>query len=91
MAGIFKTLIRVGVITAVSAGAAVLIAGPHRTAALVSQAREHIMSHIDERIEDMNRYLEQREKALSTGFIRMEEMQSKINTQMQTLQNSFKK
>jgi len=52
MAGIFKTLIRVGVITAVSAGAAVLIAGPHRTAALVSQAREHIMSHIDESIED---------------------------------------
>ena len=44
---------------------------------------------IDDRIEDMNRYLEQREKALSQSFIRMEEMQSKLNTQMQTLTNSF--
>ena len=52
MAGIIKTLIRVGVITAASAGAAVLIAGPHRAAALVSQAHESIMTHIDERIDD---------------------------------------
>jgi chromosome segregation ATPase len=52
MAGIFKTLIRVGVITAASAGVAVLIAGPHRAAALVSQARESIMTHIDDSIED---------------------------------------
>ena len=46
---------------------------------------------IDERIEDMERYLEQREKTLSDGFMRMEEMQSQLNTQLQTLQNSFKK
>ena len=46
---------------------------------------------IDERIEDMERYLEQREKTLSEGFMRMEEMQSQLNTQLQTLQNSFKK
>jgi hypothetical protein len=52
MAGIFKTLIRVGVITAASAGVAVLIAGPHRAAALANQAREHIMTQIDDRIED---------------------------------------
>jgi chromosome segregation ATPase len=52
MAGIIKTLIRVGVITAASAGAAVLIAGPDRAAALVSQTREKIMDTIDERIED---------------------------------------
>lgn len=52
MAGIIKTLIRVGVITAASAGAAVLIAGPERAAALVSQARQKIMTTIDERIED---------------------------------------
>jgi flagellar capping protein FliD len=45
---------------------------------------------IDERIEDMERYLEQREKTLSDGFMRMEEMQSQLNTQLQTLQNSFK-
>jgi hypothetical protein len=44
---------------------------------------------IDERIEDLERYLEQRERALTQGFIRMEEMQSKISTQMQTLTNSF--
>ena len=44
---------------------------------------------IDERIEDLERYLEQRENALTQGFIRMEEMQSKISTQMQTLTNSF--
>ena len=44
---------------------------------------------IDDRIEDMDRYLEQRENVLRQSFIRMEEMQSKLNTQMQTLQNSF--
>ena len=44
---------------------------------------------IDQRIEDLERYLEQREKALTQGFIRMEEMQSKISSQMQTLTNSF--
>jgi len=52
MAGIIKNLIRLGVITAASAGAAVLIAGPERAAALVSQTRQKIMSTIDERIED---------------------------------------
>ena len=46
---------------------------------------------IDDKIEDMKRYLEQREKTLSDGFMRMEEMQSQLNTQLQTLQNSFKK
>ena len=45
---------------------------------------------IDERIEDLERYLEQREQTLSEGFMRMEEMQSKLNTQLQTLQSSFK-
>ena len=46
---------------------------------------------LDERIEDFEAYIEQREKTLSEGFMRMEEMQSKLNTQLQTLQNSFKK
>ena len=46
---------------------------------------------LDERIEDYESYIEQREKTLSEGFMRMEEMQSKLNTQLQTLQNSFKK
>jgi flagellar capping protein FliD len=46
---------------------------------------------IDDRVEDLDRYLEQREETLSAGFIRMEEMQSKLNTQLQTLTNSFAK
>ena len=45
---------------------------------------------LDQRIEDLERYLEQREQTLSEGFMRMEEMQSKLNTQLQTLQSSFK-
>lgn len=45
---------------------------------------------LDKRIEDLERYLEQREETLSQGFMRMEEMQSKLNTQLQTLQSSFK-
>jgi flagellar capping protein FliD len=46
---------------------------------------------LDQRIEDLERYLEQRESTLSEGFMRMEEMQSKLNTQLQTLQSSFQK
>ena len=46
---------------------------------------------IDDRVEDLDRYLEQREETLSAGFIRMEEMQSQLNTQLQTLTNSFAK
>ena len=45
---------------------------------------------IDEKVEDLERYLEQRENTLSEGFMRMEEMQSKLDTQLQTLQSSFK-
>ena len=45
---------------------------------------------LDKRIEDLERYLKQREETLSEGFMRMEEMQSKLNTQLQTLQSSFK-
>jgi flagellar capping protein FliD len=44
---------------------------------------------IDEKIENIDKYLESREKILSEGFMRMEEMQSKMDSQMQTLQNSF--
>ena len=46
-------------------------------------------NRLDDRIEDLDSYLEQREETLRAGFMRMEEMQSKINTQMQTLQSSF--
>ena len=57
--------------------------------AIVAYVRKN--KRLDERIEDYESYIEQREKTLSEGFMRMEEMQSKLNTQLQTLQNSFKK
>ncbi|MFP6854538.1 MAG: flagellar filament capping protein FliD, partial [Opitutales bacterium] len=44
---------------------------------------------LDTSIADMERYLIQRESTLSQNFIRMEEMQSRMNSQMQTLQSSF--
>ena len=44
---------------------------------------------IDDKIESLDKYLESRERVLSEGFMRMEEMQSKMDSQMQTLQNSF--
>jgi flagellar capping protein FliD len=42
-------------------------------------------------VESLNKYLESREKQLSDGFIKMEEMQSSMDGQMQALQNSFPK
>ena len=50
--GIFKTLVRVGLITTVGGGVAVLLAGPDRAAALVSQAQDKINSAIDSNIDD---------------------------------------
>ena len=44
---------------------------------------------IDEKIENLDKYLESREKILSDGFMRMEEMQSKMDSQMQTLEGAF--
>jgi flagellar capping protein FliD len=44
---------------------------------------------IDEKIVRLDKYLESREKILNDGFMRMEEMQSKMDTQMQTLQSTF--
>jgi flagellar capping protein FliD len=44
---------------------------------------------IDEKIESLEKYLESREKILSDGFMRMEEMQSKMDSQMQTLEGAF--
>ena len=46
---------------------------------------------IDDKVESLNKYLESREKQLSDGFIKMEEMQSSMDGQMQALQNSFPK
>jgi hypothetical protein len=44
---------------------------------------------IDEKIISIDKYLESREKILSDGFMRMEEMQSKMDSQMQTLNGAF--
>ena len=42
---------------------------------------------IDDKIESLNKYLESREKQLSDGFIKMEEMQSNMDGQLQAIQN----
>jgi len=44
---------------------------------------------IDEKIVNIDKYLESRKKILSDGFMRMEEMQSKMDSQMQTLEGAF--
>ena len=44
---------------------------------------------IDDKMKSIDEYLESRERILSEGFMRMEEMQSKMDSQMQTFQNSF--
>ena len=46
---------------------------------------------IDDKVEQLERYLASREEQLSQSFMKMEEMQSKMDTQMQTLQNSIPK
>jgi flagellar capping protein FliD len=46
---------------------------------------------IDDKIERLEKYLKSREDQLSAGFMKMEEMQSKLDTQLQTLQNSLPK
>lgn len=48
-------------------------------------------NRIDDKVEQLERYLASREEQLSQSFMKMEEMQSKMDTQMQTLQNSLPK
>ena len=50
---------------------------------------ENQNQRIDEKIINIDKYLESREKILSDGFMRMEEMQSKMDSQMQTLEGAF--
>jgi flagellar capping protein FliD len=50
---------------------------------------ENQNKRIDEKIINIDKYLESREKILSDGFMRMEEMQSKMDSQMQTLDGAF--
>lgn len=52
MAGIIRNVVRIGVITALVGGAAVVVAGPHRTWAFVHQARGKLQSCIDSNIKD---------------------------------------
>jgi len=52
MAGIVKTVIRVGLIGGLVAGGAVMVAGPHRAMALFSQLHSRVVSVIDNNIED---------------------------------------
>lgn len=52
MAGIVRTAVRIGVITALVGGAAVVVAGPQRSWAFIHQARGRIHSCIDSNIKD---------------------------------------
>lgn len=52
MAGIVKTMIRVGVIGGLVAGGAILVAGPHRAMALYQQLHSKVVGVIDSSIED---------------------------------------
>jgi hypothetical protein len=52
MAGIIRTVVRMGVITALAGGAAVVIAGPTRVQALLMQTRGAINDAIDRNIDD---------------------------------------
>lgn len=50
--GICKGLVRTAVITGLVGGAAVLVAGPERVGAIVTQTREKVNSHLDKCIDD---------------------------------------
>jgi len=52
MAGLIKTAVRLGVIGTLVGGTAVVIAGPHRVGALLSQAKGEVNSLIDSQIDD---------------------------------------
>ncbi len=50
--GLTKTIVRVGVVTAILGAGAVLIAGPHRTAALFASLRDRFNDSVDEAIDE---------------------------------------
>jgi chromosome segregation ATPase len=50
--GIVKTVIRIGVVGGLATGAAVLVAGPERVFALAGQARQAVVTRIDQNIKD---------------------------------------
>lgn len=52
MAGIMKTSMRIVVITGLGVGAAAVIAGPHRVAALAKSAQSRVVNLIDSQIDD---------------------------------------
>ena len=52
MAGFVKNSVRVGLIVALAGGAAVIVAGPHRVGAVLTQTRDSIHSAIDRNIDD---------------------------------------
>lgn len=50
--GLIKTVVRVGIVTAVIGGVAALIAGPHRLSALFSSFRDSVNEKVDAAIDD---------------------------------------
>jgi len=50
--GLTKTIVRVGVVTALLGGAAILVAGPHRVSALYDQLRDALNDNLDAAIDE---------------------------------------
>jgi len=88
MGGITKSVIRFGVIAGLAAGGAALIAGPDRVAALATQARSNINTHIDHHIGDpaaMRHQLRDLEAQYPERIAEVRAQMGEISEQMKTL------
>jgi len=93
MGGITKSLIRFGVIAGLAAGGAALIAGPDRVAALATQARSTINTHIDHHIGDpaaMRHQLRQLEAQYPERIAEVRAQMAEITEQARTLERDRK-
>ena len=84
-----KTLIRFGVIAALGTAAAVVIAGPHRAGALATQARDQLMSVIDENIDDpvaLRAQLRELEAEYPQRITQVREDLSELNVQIRQIE-----
>lgn len=88
MGGITKSVIRFGVIAGLAAGGAALIAGPDRVAALATQARSSINTHIDHHIGDpaaMRHQLRELEAQYPERIAEVRAQLGEISEQIKTL------
>jgi len=90
MFGLIKTLIRIGVILAVVAGGAVLIAGPDRVAAAIQQARVEVHQAIDNNIDNpvaLRRQLAKLEKEYPARIKQVRRDLAELNGQIGQLED----